>query len=237
MFRIASYIFGTINSTYRLPSAFQSGTQAVISDTVDRMDILHVNFVKTHPFDLFAQWLEKARESEINDPEAVALATADDNGMPAVRMVLMKELDALGFCFYTNMESNKGRDLVANPQAALCFHWKSLGRQVRVQGRVQQLPPERADAYFATRHPQSRLGAWASQQSRPLASRADLEARLHDAQEQYGENNIPRPPYWGGYRIVPKMIEFWQAGEFRLHDRFVFTPDATGVWTAQRLNP
>ncbi len=208
-----------------------------MSDTGDSMDILHKNFTTTHPFDLFRQWLEKARESEINDPEAVALATADAAGMPAVRMVLMKELDAQGFCFYTNMESNKGRDLAANPQAALCFHWKSLGRQVRVQGQVQQLPSARADAYFATRHPQSRLGAWASQQSRPLKSRADLEARLHAAEKEYGDADIPRPPYWGGYRVVPDRIEFWQAGEFRLHDRFVFTPDADGVWTAQRLNP
>ena len=201
------------------------------------MDILHENFTKTHPFDLFRQWLENARESEINDPEAVALATVDDAGMPSVRMVLMKELDALGFCFYTNMESNKGRDLAAHPVAAMCFHWKSLGRQVRIQGRVQHLPPERADAYFATRHPQSRLGAWASQQSRPLASRAELEARLTRAQAEYGEERIPRPPYWGGYRIVPQRIEFWQAGEYRLHDRFVFTPDDAGVWTAVRLNP
>ncbi len=216
---------------------FSTGHTGVISDTVNCMDILHVNFTKTHPFDLFRQWLEKARESEINDPEAVALATASADGMPAVRMVLMKELDTTGFCFYTNMESNKGRDLAANPQAAMCFHWKSLGRQVRIQGRVQQLPPERADAYFATRHPQSRLGAWASQQSRALDSRDTLEARLEAAQAEYGEVNIPRPPYWGGYRIVPTSIEFWQAGEFRLHDRFVFTPDAHGVWTAQRLNP
>lgn len=201
------------------------------------MDILHDHFTKTHPFDLFRQWLEKARETEINDPEAVALATVGADGMPAVRMVLMKELDALGFCFYTNMESNKGQDLAANPVAAMCFHWKSLGRQVRIQGKVQQLPPERADAYFATRHPQSQLGAWASQQSRPLASRAELEGKVAAARQLYGEDKVPRPPYWGGYRVVPRSIEFWQAGEFRLHDRFVFSPDASGVWTAERLNP
>ena len=209
----------------------------VNSDTVDHMDILHIDFIHTHPFDLFQQWLEKARESEINDPEAVALATANAQGQPSVRMVLMKELDSQGFCFYTNMESKKGRDLVANPLAALCFHWKSLQRQVRVEGAVQVLPPERADAYFATRHPESRLGAWASQQSRPLVSRDELEQRLEDARSTYGEEDIPRPPYWGGYRIVPARIEFWQAGAYRLHDRFVFTPATGGAWTAHRLNP
>lgn len=201
------------------------------------MDILHEDFVTTHPFVLFRQWLEKAGESEINDPEAVALATVDGDGMPAVRIVLMKELDAAGFCFYTNMESNKGHDLAAHPVAAMCFHWKSLGRQVRVQGRVERLSDARADAYFATRHPQSRLGAWASAQSRPLESRAALLARVQEARAQHGETHIARPPYWGGYCLVPARIEFWQAGEYRLHDRFVFTPDAGGGWTAQRLNP
>ena len=206
-------------------------------DTVITMDILHDTFPTTHPWLIFGQWLEKARESEPSDAEAMTLATVGAGGMPAARIVLMKELDDTGFCFYTNMESDKGRDLVLHPVAALCFHWKSLQRQVRVQGRVELLPPARADAYFATRHPQSRLGAWASAQSRPLDSRADLLARVDAARARYGDADIPRPPYWGGYRVVPQRIEFWQAGEFRLHDRFVFTPDGAGGWTAARLNP
>lgn len=210
---------------------------AVITDTAVQMDILHKNFTTTHPFDLFRQWLEKAGETELNDPDAMALATVAADGMPAVRMVLMKELDERGFCFYTNMESDKGRALAANPVAALCFHWKSLQRQVRVEGDVEQLPSARADAYFASRHPQSRLGAWASAQSRPLDSRGELEDRVAAARAQYGDADIPRPSYWGGYRVVPRRIEFWQAGEFRLHDRFVFTRDGNEVWTATRLNP
>lgn len=201
------------------------------------MHILHEKFPKSHPFDIFREWLNNAAEKEPNDPEAMALATVGADGMPAVRMVLLKELDETGFCFYTNMESKKGQDLAANPRAALCFHWKSLQRQVRIQGAVEKLPAVRADAYFATRHPLSRLGAWASQQSRPLDSRATLEARVAEYRRQYGEQDIPRPSYWGGYRVVPSAIEFWQAGEGRLHDRFVFTPDNNGSWQAQRLNP
>lgn len=200
------------------------------------MDILHENFTATPPFDLFRQWLDKARETEPNDPEAMALATVAADGMPAVRMVLLKELDETGFCFYTNMESKKGNDLAAHAMAALCFHWKTQERQVRVEGPVEKLPADRGDVYFATRHPLSRLGAWASRQSRPLASRAELEARVKDYAAKFGDD-IPRPDYWGGYRVVPRSIEFWQAGAGRLHDRFVFTRDAAGLWTAQRLNP
>lgn len=201
------------------------------------MQILHEKFPQTHPFDIFREWLAAASQSEINDPEAMALATVGANGMPAVRMVLLKEIDETGFCFYTNMESKKGNDLAGHPKAALCFHWKSLQRQVRVEGTVEVLPAARADAYFATRHPLSRLGAWASAQSRPLDSRAELEARVEEYRQKFGDENIPRPPYWGGYRVLPSAIEFWQAGAGRLHDRFVFTPDGKGSWQAQRLNP
>lgn len=200
------------------------------------MEILHQNFSKTHPFDLFKEWLADATASEINDPNAMALATVDDAGLPDVRMVLLKELDARGFCFYTNMESKKGRDLAGHAQAALCFHWKSRERQVRIRGDVEKLGEDMADAYFATRHPLSRLGAWASAQSRPLASRGELEARVKEYEARFADGHIPRPPYWGGYRVIPRSIEFWQAGLGRLHDRFIFTPAGEG-WHAQRLNP
>jgi pyridoxamine 5'-phosphate oxidase len=190
------------------------------------------------PILLFRRWLEDAGKSEPNDPEAVALATADAQGRPSARMVLMKGVDARGFRFFTNMESDKGRDLAANPHAALCFHWKSLRRQVRVTGRAEPLPRADVAAYFSTRHPLSRLGAWASAQSRPLESRAALEARVAAYAEKYKDGDIPCPPYWGGYVLVPDSIEFWQQGEGRLHDRFVFTrEDSGGGWNLTRLNP
>jgi pyridoxamine 5'-phosphate oxidase len=201
------------------------------------VEILHQNFSKTHPFDLFKEWLADATASEINDPNAMALATVDDAGLPDVRMVLLKELDTRGFCFYTNMESKKGRDLAGHAQAALCFHWKSRERQVRIRGDVEKLGEDMADAYFATRHPLSKLGAWASAQSRPLSSRAELEARVKRLEEKFQGRDIPRPLYWAGYRVVPKKIEFWQAGEGRLHDRFVFTHVKDDMWEVVRLNP
>lgn len=188
------------------------------------------------PLFLFQKWLEEARKSEPNDPEAMALATVDANGAPSVRMVLLKDLNNKGFCFYTNMESNKGREIATHPIASLCFHWKSLQRQVRVWGKVEQLPASDADSYFATRHPQSRLGAWASAQSRPLDSRATIVARVKEYEEKFKDGNIPRPPYWGGYAVQPERIEFWQQGEARLHDRFLFTKKNDG-WDLTRLNP
>jgi pyridoxamine 5'-phosphate oxidase len=184
------------------------------------------------PLAFFAVWLEEAKKTELNDPEAMALATANAQGAPSVRMVLLKDIIDGGFVFYTNTESNKGRDLADNPQAALCFHWKSLARQVRVTGTVT---PVSADAYFQTRHPLSRLGAWASAQSRPLESRDALEARVEDFRQKF-LGTIPCPPHWGGYRVEPRTIEFWQEGEARLHDRFVFTRSAAG-WELTRLNP
>jgi len=186
--------------------------------------------------ELFREWLNAASESEINDPEAVALATVSPDGQPSVRMVLMKGADDEGFRFYTNMESRKGHELAANPKAALCFHWKSLTRQVRVEGTVTSVPAWVSDAYFKTRHPLSRLGAWASAQSQPLESRAALEARVREYAEKFKGQDVPRPPHWGGYLLKPQRIEFWQQGEGRLHDRFVFAKEGEG-WTLTRLNP
>ena len=158
------------------------------------------------------------------------------DGQPSVRMVLLKGVDQQGFRFFTNMESRKGQELAAHPRAALCFHWKSLQRQVRVEGRVEKLPAGEADEYFKTRHPLSKLGAWASQQSRPLESRAALEARVKEIEEKFQGTEIPRPGYWAGYLVVPEKIEFWQQGDGRLHDRFLFTRSGDG-WDVERLHP
>ncbi len=187
------------------------------------------------PITLFHAWLADSLRTEMNDAEAMSLATVSADGRPSVRMVLLKGVDAQGFCFYTNMESRKGRELATNPYAALCFHWKSLLRQVRVEGKVERVTDEMSDAYFNSRHPVSRLGAWASRQSQPLESRAVLETRMKEYAEKFGDT-IPRPPYWGGYRVVPDRIEFWQQGDNRLHDRFLFTHMGAG-WNVSRLNP
>jgi pyridoxamine 5'-phosphate oxidase len=190
----------------------------------------------SEPWDLFASWLKEASASEPNDPTAMALATAGEDGMPNVRVVLMKGADERGFVFYTNAESAKGRDLAGNPRAALVFHWKSLRRQVRAKGTVTRVSDAEADAYFQSRPRDSRIGAWASQQSRPLESRFALEkaVALYAAKHAIGE--VPRPPYWTGYRIAPISIEFWQDRPFRLHDRLVFTRAGEG-WTTTRLYP
>lgn len=193
-------------------------------------------FAGDDPFDLFHRWLAAARESEINDPEALCLATVDAAGLPDARMVLLKGCDPRGFVFYTNLESAKGVELAGQPRAALLSHWKSLRRQVRVRGEVGPVTAEEADAYFASRHPQSRLGAWVSDQSRPLESREALEARTQAFRERFGEVDIPRPPHWSGFRVVPVEIEFWRDGAHRLHDRFLFRRDGEG-WSKVRLNP
>ena len=191
------------------------------------------------PFDLFGEWFNEAEKSEPNDPNAVALATADADGQPAVRMVLLKDYDRDGFVFYTNLESNKGRNLAANPKAALLFHWKSLRRQVRIEGPVLPVTKEEADAYFASRARGSQIGAWASEQSRPLSGRFDLEKRVAKFTAQFGISAVPRPDHWSGFRVAPNRIEFWKDGAFRLHDRFVFskTDDASGDWSVQQLFP
>ena len=189
------------------------------------------------PFALFTAWLDEAFAAEPNDANAMALATADASGLPNVRMVLLKGHDASGFVFYTNLESTKGAELSVNPQAALLFHWKSLRRQVRVRGTVTAVTAEEADAYFASRHRSSRIGAWASDQSRPAPDRAELERRVAERDAAYGED-VPRPPHWSGYRLTPATIEFWKDGAFRLHDRFAYRRDAEGAdWTVARLYP
>ena len=197
-----------------------------------------MNFtLRNDPFELFGEWMGEAEISEPSDANAAALATIDNLGMPNVRIVLLKGVDERGFLFYTNFNSTKGREVQKTPKAAVCFHWKSLGRQVRVRGKVEFVSDEEADVYFRTRHPQSRLGAWASDQSQPLDNRETLIERVEGYREKYGEENIPRPPNWSGFRINPQSIEFWRDGEFRLHDRVVFTPDGKGGWSGQRLYP
>jgi len=190
------------------------------------------------PIAAFDGWLQEAAASEPNDPNAMSLATVDADGMPNARMVLLKGHDARGFVFYTNLESQKGGELADNAQAALCFHWKSLHRQVRVQGPISAVSDAEADAYFNSRGRQSRIGAWASQQSRRLANRAELEAAFAKIDAQYPDEDIPRPPHWSGRRITPLRIEFWQDGDHRLHDRLVFKrASADAAWETERLYP
>ena len=190
----------------------------------------------TEPIALFGEWLKAAESSEPNDPNAMALATVDSDGLPDVRMVLLKGFDAAGFVFFTNFESAKGRELLANPKAALGFHWKSLRRQVRVRGPVTEVSTVEADAYFASRQRGSRIGAWASQQSRPLESRFALEKAVAAYTARYAIGEIPRPPYWSGFRLAPQEIEFWSDGTFRLHDRIKFVRDGER-WEKTRLYP
>lgn len=190
----------------------------------------------TDPHLLFDDWLEEARLAEPNDPEAMALATADTDGAPSVRMVLLKGHDARGFVFYTNLDSRKGGELAANRQAALLFHWKSLRRQVRVEGAVAAVDAAEADAYFATRSRDSQLGAWASNQSRPLADRATFEARFDEARTRFEGTEVSRPPRWSGFRVAPYRIEFWSDRAHRLHERRLFVKDGGG-WSEGLLYP
>jgi pyridoxamine 5'-phosphate oxidase len=197
-----------------------------------------VLFAESEPFALFERWFTEARGSEKTDPNAMALATVDATGLPDVRMVLMKGFEQGSFVFYTNAESAKGGQLAASARAAVCFHWKSLGRQVRARGVVESVSDEEADAYFRTRDRGARLGAWASTQSRPLDERLALEKRIAEFALKFGVGEIPRPPHWRGYRLVPLSFEFWRNRPFRLHDRLVFTRQATDAgWERRRLYP
>lgn len=189
------------------------------------------------PFAIFEAWFADAKASEPNDPNAMALATAAVNAAPSVRMVLLKGHGPDGFVFYTNFESRKGLELAANPQVALLFHWKSLRRQVRIEGRITEVTAAEADAYFASRHPESRLGSAASDQSRPLASRDVYLNRVESLRAEYPDGSVPRPPHWSGYRVTPHAIEFWHDREFRLHERRRFTRLAEGGWTSSLLFP
>ena len=191
----------------------------------------------TNPFLLFAEWLAEATASEPNDPTAMALATVDQTGMPDVRMVLLKDFGPSGFVFYTNLESRKGQELAKVPKAALGFHWKSLRRQVRIRGPVESVTAAEADAYFASRPRMARIGAWASKQSDPLESRFELEKAVALYTARYAIGDVPRPPNWSGFRVVPEEIEFWSDGAFRLHERVRFSREAGGGWTRAWLFP
>ena len=188
------------------------------------------------PFARFEEWMAEAAKSEPNDPNAVCLATSTPDGRPSARMVLLKGIDPRGFVFYTNLESRKGGELAANPEAALCFHWKTLQRSVRVEGQVEPVAAEEADAYYASRARGSRIGAWASRQSRPLEGRFALERAVAEFTLKFGIGEIPRPGFWSGFRVLPRRIEFWRDMPFRLHDRQVFHREGEG-WRVEALYP
>jgi len=188
------------------------------------------------PYLIFAEWMAEAAASEINDPNAMCLATSTPEGRPSARMVLLKGQDARGFVFYTNLESRKGRELAGNPFAALCFHWKTLARSIRIEGAIEAVTDAEADAYYASRSRGSRIGAWASRQSRELEGRWALEKAVAEYTLKFGLGEIPRPPHWSGFRLLPDRIEFWRDMNFRLHERRVFVPDS-GTWKLQTLYP
>ena len=188
------------------------------------------------PFKLFGEWFNKAKETEINDPNALALATADKNGAPSVRMVLLKDFSEKGFVFYTNLESKKSGDIKNNPNASMCFHWKSLLRQIRIVGTISSVSNQEADNYYNSRAYGSRIGAWASKQSKPIVGRPELETKMTEMRSNFSEQSVPKPKEWGGYRLIPSFFEFWQGREDRLHDRICYLMDSD-QWKIQRLSP
>jgi pyridoxamine 5'-phosphate oxidase len=188
------------------------------------------------PIEAYTSWLAEAAASEPHDATAMTLATVGEDGMPSARMVLLKGVDAHGFVFYTNLESRKGRQLLAHPKAALVFYWKSVNRQIRIEGGIERVTDAEADAYFASRPRDSRIGAWASAQSRPLTGRFELEKKVAEYALKYAIGEVPRPPHWSGFRLKPRQIEFWQHGAFRLHDRLVYYHDGDS-WRTERLYP
>ncbi len=208
----------------------QSDNQIEVDDKTGRV---------SDPFVMFDDWFKQAQASEPNNPNAMALSTVGADLMPNVRMVLLKDVSQGGFVFYTNYESAKGTELLKTPKAALCFYWKSLQRQIRIQGPISEVPPEEADAYFATRPKDSQIGAWASDQSRPMEGRFDLEKRVAKFAAKYALKKVERPPHWSGFRLHPLRFEFWTEKPFRLHDRLVFLRDDVKAvhWTTQKLFP
>ena len=200
------------------------------------MSILNADTLDEDPFNLFKSWFEEAKKTEINDPDAIALASVSRSGMPSVRMVLLKEITPDGFVFYTNYQSRKAAELLDTKKAAFVLHWKSLRRQIRVSGHVEQVPETQSDAYFNSRPRGSQIGAWASAQSQKLTSREQLLNAVSETQARFPED-VPRPPHWGGFLLRPEEIEFWADGEFRLHDRFRFHKTQTGIWQSARLYP
>jgi pyridoxamine 5'-phosphate oxidase len=189
------------------------------------------------PIVQFRRWFDEALTADLHEPNAMTLATATPDGHPSARVVLLKGFDGRGFVFYTSYEGRKGGELEANPHCALVFYWGELERQVRVEGRASRIPEEESDGYFGSRPRGSRLGAWASEQSRPVESRSTLEERLRDLEAEYEGREVPRPPFWGGYRVEPYSIEFWQGRENRLHDRLVYRHADSGEWRRERLQP
>ena len=199
--------------------------------------VLHNDSLNKNPFKLFDDWFKEAQISELNDPDAMALASVDKYGLPSVRIVLLKQWSENGFVFFTNYEGRKGQELLATKKAAACLHWKSLRRQVRIVGGVNKISELESDAYFATRPRGSQVGAWASYQSRPIATRSDLTQRVTEYEKKFENQTVPRPSHWGGFIIKPVEIEFWADGAYRLHDRFQLKRDAKDKWNATRLNP
>jgi pyridoxamine 5'-phosphate oxidase len=228
-----------------VPGSFRKQVPMANTEAADKTPKPAGDFAKeTDPFSLFDAWMGEAEMHEINDPNGMAVATVDEHGLPNVRMVLLKGVDdaaagdGRGFVFYTNLESAKGREILQAGKAALLFHWKSLRRQVRIRGHVQRVSDEEADTYFDSRARGSRIGAWASQQSRPLESRYALEKSVAAYAAKFNISKVPRPPYWSGFRLIPVEMEFWHDRPFRLHERVVFRrPTAEAAWASQRLYP